>query len=180
MPMPRMASEHPTPAQAYELAVIYSTILRHVFTHPDFHYLEPPTATSSKIDHGRTPRGLFFTADFLQNTYTKNVLPFLPQNATLKCKGLANPWAYADVNYQWEWAWDAGASAMKDTNGTVIEFPKLPSSQCTEYMTDLMGRNFFAKKLVLENGTDLKARMLIGGQTIDFGEDARAAVRKLE
>ncbi|KAI3341454.1 hypothetical protein F4824DRAFT_448936 [Ustulina deusta] len=180
MPMPKTLSQHPTPAQAYELGVIYSAILRHVFTHPEFYYEEPPTAVISKIDHDRTPRGLFFTADFIQNTYVNNVLPFLPQGATRKCKELANPWAHADPNYQWEWTWDAEAGAMKDANGTVIEFPRLSASQVTEHATDLGTRNFFAKKLVWENETDLKAKMMLGGRTIDFGEDARAAVAKLD
>ncbi|KAI1354261.1 hypothetical protein F5Y01DRAFT_26794 [Xylaria sp. FL0043] len=178
--MPRTLSQHPTPAQAYELGVTYSTILRHVFTHPEFKYLEPPTAIISKIDHHRTPKGLFFTAEFLQNTYINNVLPFLPQGATRKCKELANPWAYADPEYQWEWTWDAEAGAMKDTNGNVIEFPRLPASQVKAHATDLGTRNFFAQKLLLENETDPKAAMLLGGRTIDFGEDARAAVRKLD
>ncbi|TGJ87104.1 hypothetical protein E0Z10_g1704 [Xylaria hypoxylon] len=179
MPMPTALSEHPTPAQAYELGVIYSAILRHVFTHPEFRYQEPPTADISKIDLERTPKGLFFTADFLQNTYIKNVLHFLPQGATRKCKELANPWAYADSGYQWEWTWDAEASAMKDTNGNVIEFPRLSTSQVKDNAADLVTRNFFAKKLLLENGTDFKIGRMIGGP-IDFGEDARAAVRKLD
>ncbi|RWA04810.1 hypothetical protein EKO27_g10298 [Xylaria grammica] len=180
MPMPRSLSEHPTPAQAYELGVVYAAILRHVFTHPEFHYLEPPTAAISKIDHERTPRGLFFTADFIQNTYIKNVLPFLPAGATRKCKELGNAWAYADATYQWEWTWDAEAGAMKDANGNVVEFPRLSASQLTDNITDLTTRNFFAKKLILENETDLKAKIMLGNRTIDFGEDARAAARKLD
>ncbi|KAI0973024.1 hypothetical protein F4678DRAFT_35395 [Xylaria arbuscula] len=179
MPMPRILSQHPTPAQAYELGTIYSAILRHVFTHPEFYYLEPPTAIIYKIDHERTPIGLYFTADFLQRTYVKNVLPFLPQGASRKCKELANPWAYADPNYQWEWTWDAEAGAMRNSSGAVIEFPRLSSTTVKEHATDIGTRNFFAKKLLLENETDPKAKILLGNRNIDFGEDARAAVAKL-
>ncbi|KAI3323730.1 hypothetical protein HD806DRAFT_72258 [Xylariaceae sp. AK1471] len=180
MSMPKMLAEHPTPAQVYELGVIYATILRHVFTHPEFHYQEPPTAVISKPDLERTPKGLFFTADFLQNTYINNVLPYLPQGATRKCKELANPWAYADASYQWEWTWDAEAGAMKDRNGNVVEFPRLSKSQVEGNAVDLGTRNFFAKKLISENGSDDKAKALLGGRTIDFGEGARAAVEKLD
>ncbi|KAI1740589.1 hypothetical protein F4680DRAFT_92568 [Xylaria scruposa] len=179
MPMPENFSEHPAPAQAFELGVTYASILRHIYNHSDFHYQEPPTALVSKVDLERTPKGLFFTADFIQNTYVNYVLPYLPEGASRKCKELGNPWAFADPNYQWEWTWDAQAGAMKDANGNVVEFPKLPKSRQKQIAADLVGRNFFAKKLVLENETDLKARMLLGGQTIDFGPDARAATEKL-
>lgn len=180
MRMPQNLYEHPTPAQVYELGTIYATILRHVLAHPDFHFLEPPTAIIANIDYDRTPRGLFWVAEFLQNTYINNVLPFLPEGASRKCKELGNPWAYADPNYQWEWTWDAEESAMKDANGTVVEFPRLPTSKVYENQSDIVSRAVFARKLVLENGTDIKAQLLLGGQPIDFGEDARAAVRRLD
>jgi hypothetical protein len=181
MPMPRILAEHPTPAQAYELGVIYATILRHVYTHPEFHYQEPPTAAIAKQDLERTPKGLFFVADFLQNTYINNALPYLPQGATRKCKELANPWAYADPSYRWEWAWDAEAGALKDiASGTVIEFPRLSESHVMGNAVDLGTRNFFAKKLILENESDGKVKAMLGGRIIDFGDEARAAVAKLD
>ncbi|KAI0401211.1 hypothetical protein F4802DRAFT_440763 [Xylaria palmicola] len=180
MPMPKSLAQHPTPAQAYELATIYSTLLRHIYNHPEFHYQEPPTADISKVDLQRTPKGLFFTAEFIQNTYIKNVIPLLPEGATRKVKELGNPWAYADPNYQWEWTWDAAAGAMKDAGGNVVGFPRLPPSQAKENAFDISTRNFFAKKLVLENGTDPKAQALVGGTTFDFGADARAAAEKLD
>ncbi|KAI8945375.1 hypothetical protein F4801DRAFT_134126 [Xylaria longipes] len=180
MPMPRTLSQHPTPAQAYEQGVTYATILRHIYSHPEFHYQEPPTALVSKVDLERTPKGLFFTADFIQNTYVNYVIPFLPQGASRKCKELGNPWAFADPNYQWEWTWDAEAGAMKDANGNVVEFPRLPTSRVKEIATDMATRGFLAKKLVLENETDPKAQILLGGRTVDFGADTRAAVEKLD
>ncbi|KAJ3571848.1 hypothetical protein NPX13_g5239 [Xylaria arbuscula] len=178
--MPTTTTEHPTPAQVYELGTIYSTILRHVYTHPDFHYQEPPTPPFAKIDYDRTPQGLFFTAEFLQNTYLTYVLPFLPKGASRKCKEPGNPWAYADPNYQWEWTWDDEEGALKDRSGAVVEFPRLSASESEAHQGDLVGRNFFAKKLVLENATDFKVQLMIGGRPIDFGEDARAAVSKLD
>ncbi|KAI0451484.1 hypothetical protein F5B21DRAFT_379164 [Xylaria acuta] len=180
MPMPRTLSEHPTPTQAYEQGVTYATLLRHIYNHPEFHYQEPPTALVSKVDLERTPKGLFFTADFIQNTYVNYVIPYLPQGASRKCKELGNPWAFADPNFQWEWTWDAEAGAMKDASGNVIEFPRLPASRVKEIAADMATRNFFAKKLVLENETDAKAQMLLGGRTVDFGADAKAAAEKLD
>ncbi|KAI0502825.1 hypothetical protein F5B22DRAFT_631945 [Xylaria bambusicola] len=173
-------NEHPTPAQVYEAGTIYATILRHVMNYPDFHYHEPPTAIIAKIDLDRTPNGLLFTYDFVQTTYTDYVLPFLPQGATRKCKELANPWAYADPNYQWEWTWDAEAGAMKDASGAVVDFPRLPLSQVNALASDLFMRGFLVKKVILENGTDMKARTMVGGQPVDFGEEARAAASKLD
>ncbi|KAJ2994198.1 hypothetical protein NUW58_g1624 [Xylaria curta] len=172
-------SQHPTSAQAYELGVTYATILRHVYSHPDFHYQEPPTALISKVDLERTPKGLFFTVEFLQNTYVNNVIPLLPQGATRKCKELGNPWAFADPNYQWEWTWDAESGTMKDADGNAIAFPKLSLSRVKENASDLVTRNLFAKMLILENGTDPRAQALVGGRPIDFGQDARAAAEKL-
>ncbi|KAF2969414.1 hypothetical protein GQX73_g4168 [Xylaria multiplex] len=180
MPQRRAFTEHPTPAKAYELGVIFATILRHVYTHPEFHYLEPPTADVAKMDLDHTPRGLFFTADFIQNTYMSNIIPFLPPDATRKCKELANAWAYADPTYQWEWVWDAEAGVMKDTDGNIVEFPRLPAVEVHDHAGDLATRNFFIKKLLLENGTDPQAKILMGGHAIDFGEDTKAEVQKLE
>ncbi|GAP93122.1 hypothetical protein SAMD00023353_6800160 [Rosellinia necatrix] len=173
-------SQSLTPAQAYEVASTYATILRHVYTHPEFHYETPPTAAWSKPDLHRTPKGLFFTADFLQNTYVNNVLPFLPQGATRKCKALANPWAHADPEQRWEWTWDAGRGALTDTDGAAVPFPALPPARAREHATDIAMRNVFARKLVIENATDTRAQMLLGGGAFDFGEEARAAVARLD
>lgn len=175
-------SEHPTPAKAYELAATYAALLRHVYGHPDYHYKEPPTATSAKIDAERMPKGLFFTADFLQNTYVSNVLVFLPDGATRKCKELGNPWAYQDPNYTWEWTFDAATGTMRDAEGKAVAapFPKLSAAKLMENTIDLSTRNFFAKKLLLENGTDPKVQAMLGGRSIDFGEAARAAAAKLD
>ncbi|KAI0202970.1 hypothetical protein F4808DRAFT_48834 [Astrocystis sublimbata] len=170
---------HPTPAEAYEMGTTYAALLRHLYNHPEFHYLEPPNAVIYKIDPDRTPPGLFFTTDFVQNTYIKYSLPFLPEGASRKCKELGNPWAYADPNYPWEWTWDSEAAAMKDASGNVIEFPELSSARLHEIIPDLATRNYFKRKLVIENDTDPKAKALLSGRTIDFGPDARAEVEKL-
>ncbi|KAI0485550.1 hypothetical protein F4859DRAFT_511748 [Xylaria cf. heliscus] len=180
MVMPSSFAQHPTPAQAHELGVIYATLLRQIYSHPDFHFQEPPTALVSKVDLKRTPKGLFDTAEFIQNTYVNWVIPYLPQGASRKCKDLGNPWAFADPNYEWEWTWDAEAGAMKDANGNVIEFPKLPRSRVKEIGADISSRGFVTKKLILENGTDLKSQMLLGGRPFDFGADVRAAAEKLD
>ncbi|KAI1809214.1 hypothetical protein GGS20DRAFT_333977 [Poronia punctata] len=172
--------EHPTPAQAYELGATYAALLRHLFNHPQFVYQEPPTAEISKMDLERTPAGLFFTADFIQNTYIKNVLPYLPQGASRRCKELANPWAYADPNYKWDWTWHTQTGVMKDTDGNVVEFPRLPPSQVADIAKDLMTRNLFARKLILENEGDPMARMMLGGRSFDFGHGARAEANKLD
>ncbi|KAI8634035.1 hypothetical protein F5Y19DRAFT_411768 [Xylariaceae sp. FL1651] len=163
---PRKPEEHPSPAQAYELAVNYATLLRHLFTHPQYGAQPPP--------------GLKHTTEFVQNTHEKFVMPFLPKDSSKKCKELANPWAYADPNHKWEWTWDTEAGAMKDMNGKVVEFPRLPKSKLHERCSDILTRGLMAKTLILDNETDFKARILLGGQTFDFGEGARAAARKLD
>ncbi|KAI1126836.1 hypothetical protein F5Y10DRAFT_203120 [Nemania abortiva] len=174
-----MSSAHPTPAQAYEMGVLYATILRHIYNHPEFKYEEPPTAAIAKMDFEQTPPGLFFTADFIQKTYIDNVLPLLPEGASRKCKEVGNPWAYADPSYQWEWTWDAGANAMKDASGNVIAFPTLSASRIKENTINITTRNFLIKKLVLENETDIQAQMMLGARGFDFGENVRAEVAKL-
>ncbi|KAI2625511.1 hypothetical protein GGS21DRAFT_305369 [Xylaria nigripes] len=180
MPMPEGLQEHPTPAQVYEVGVNFATLLRHLFTHPQFYFQEPPTATIAKLDPERTPKALFFVTDFIQNTYVSNVLPLLPPGITRRCKALANPWAYADSNYQWEWVWDAEAGAMKDVAGKVIEFPQLSSPALKDNLTDLFTRNLLAKKLITGSSSDPKARALLGGQAFDFGDDVRTAAEKLD
>lgn len=178
MPLPNQI-EHPTPAQAIELAEKHATLLRHLFNHPGFKYLEPPTAQIYKIDP-TTPPPLIWVAQFVENTYITYIIPFLPVGATRKCKALGNPWAYADANYQWEWEWDEQAGVLKDASGNTIEFPKLPENQAKEKIGDVITRGFMTKKIVLENATDPKARLIIGGSTFDFGEDVRQAVRNLD
>ncbi|RYP41657.1 hypothetical protein DL767_000862 [Monosporascus sp. MG133] len=178
MPLPKRIG-HPTPAQAYELAEKHAALLRQLYNHPQFKYLEPPTATIYKIDPNTEP-ALFWVADFVQNTYVNYIIPFLPAGASRKCKALANPWAHADPNYQWEWEWDAQAGILKDASGKPVEFPRLPESQAKEKVSDVVTRGFMTKKIVLENETDVKARLMIGGKTFDFGEDIKNAVRNLD
>ncbi|KAI1329353.1 hypothetical protein F5Y16DRAFT_366618 [Xylariaceae sp. FL0255] len=169
---------HPTPAQAYELAVNHAVLIRALRKHPEFKYQEPPTAYICKVDPSTSP-GLYFVTDLVEKNYVEHCLPLLPAGATRKCKELSNPWAYADPNYQWEWTWDAEAGAMKDASGNVIEFPRLSPSQVRENVTDMAGRGFIVKKIILENETDTKAQAFLGGRKMDFGEEARAAAAKL-
>ncbi|KAI1269562.1 hypothetical protein F5Y18DRAFT_103271 [Xylariaceae sp. FL1019] len=168
----------PTPARAFELGVNHATLLRHLYNHPEFVFKEPPTAEIRKLD-ARTPPGLFFITDFVENTYTKYVMQFLPQGASRKCKELGNPWAYKDPDYKWEWSWDAETSTMKDADGNEIAFPQLPDEQAKETDADVFSRGFMTKKIILENRTDPKATALLGGRSIDFGEEAEAAARAL-
>jgi len=178
MSLPQTVGEHPTPAQAFEQGAKYAALLRHLYNHPDFKYQEPPTAAVAKFDLDKTPQGLYFTTEFVQTTYVNNVLPYLPQGASRKCKDLANPWAYADPNYKWEWTWDAGAGAMKDAEGNVVEFPRLSTPRVESIAMDFVTRNFLAKKLILEGSNDPKTAVILGGQ--DFGDEVRAVAEQLE
>lgn len=179
MPLPEDFSQHPSPAQVYELAVDYGALLRTLFNNPSFKYLEPPTAEIHKIDPKNTSPALFWVADFVQNSYVENVIPFLPRGATRKCKEIANPWAYADPNYTWELTWDPETEELKDASGKAVGFPKLSKSECKEKMGDLVGRGFMAKKLIFENETDFKAKLLLGGQSFDFGAETKSAAEKI-
>ena len=113
-----------------EFATTYAELLKALYNHPQFQYLEPPTAVIFKIDTQRTPMPLIFASDFVQTTYIKYVLPWLPAGATRKCKVLANPWAFADPEYRWEWEWDAAAGTMRSVQGgAAVEFPRLPQAR---------------------------------------------------
>ncbi|KAI0015246.1 hypothetical protein F4780DRAFT_94209 [Xylariomycetidae sp. FL0641] len=180
MPLPEDFRVHPSPAQVYELAVQYATLLRRLYGHPDFCYLVPPNAGMAKLDEKNTPKGLLHVVGFVQNTYLHYVLPYLPAGASRKCKEVGNPWAYDDPNYQWEWTFDEGAGVMRDARGNAMEFPKLPVDESREHMSDAFTRGLMTKKLILENGTDLKAQMLVGGRPYDFGEDVRRATEALQ
>lgn len=173
-----MDGSHPSPAQAMGLAVTYSELLRTLYGHPQFKYLEPPTAAVCKIDKS-TPPPLFFATDFVENTYINYVIPFLPTSATRKCKIIANPWALADPDYQWEWEWDAATGSMKAADGAAVEFPCLPQAKMKEMLADLYSRGFMAKKVILENGSDPKAALMMGGP-FDFGGEVRRACEKLD
>ncbi|KAI0161478.1 hypothetical protein GGR57DRAFT_359628 [Xylariaceae sp. FL1272] len=172
--------EHPDPARAYELGIKHATLLRHLWTHPQFFFQEPPTPEICKVDFNRTSRGVYFITEFVENTYVKYVMPFLPQGATRKCKELGNPWAYKDPDYKWEWSWDASTSTLKDADGNQIAFPRLSDDDGREGAADIFTRGFMIKKIILENDSDPKATALLGGQSIDFGEEAKAVARSLD
>ncbi|KAI0886778.1 uncharacterized protein GGS22DRAFT_117420 [Annulohypoxylon maeteangense] len=170
--------QHPTPAEAFKQAKAHATLLRSLYLHPKFKYAQPPTPVFIKPNMDETPPALFFVADFVQTTYIEYVIPFLPAGATRKCKDVANPWAYIDANYVWEWEWDEAAGVLKDKDGNVKEFPKLAQAQAVQKMGDIVSRGFMARKVILENATDLKAQLLMGGQPFDFGEEVEKAVRE--
>jgi hypothetical protein len=174
MPVPDDFSQHPSPAQVYELGVQYATLLGLLANHPQFKYLEPPTAEVAKIDALNTPVGLLWVNNFVETTYVKWVIPFLPPGATRKCKALGNPWAQADADYPWEWTWDAAGESLRDASGTPVPFPDHSGPNLAEHMEDISSRGFMTKKLILENETDPKARLLLGGSTFDFGPDIKA------
>ncbi|POS75041.1 hypothetical protein DHEL01_v206571 [Diaporthe helianthi] len=168
----------PSPARAMEYAVTYSELLRALYGHPQFKYLEPPTAAVRKIDKS-TPAPLFFATDFVEKTYINYVVPFLPAGATRKCKIIANPWAYADPNYQWEWEWDAATGTMKSAaDDAAVEFPRLDQDEARDMLGDLFTRGVMAKN-ILENGSDPKVAAMIGGP-FDFGDEVKRACENLE
>lgn len=170
--------KHPTPTEAFKLATDHAALLRGLFLDPRFKYAQPPTADFIKPDPFQTPIPLIFTSDFIQRTYVEYVLPFLPPGSTRKCKAIANPWAWSDPNYKWEWEWDPQDNTMKDADGNVKQFPTLPEKDAIEKMSDLFSRGFMARKVILENATDAKARLLAGGETFNFGEDVEKLVKE--
>ncbi|OAA57399.1 hypothetical protein SPI_07058 [Niveomyces insectorum RCEF 264] len=172
----------PSPAEAFKLASNYAALLRALCLHPQYYMLEGKTATAQfvPVDAQRTPLPLLYGSQFAQDTYIKYVIPFLPQGATRKCKDIANPWAWSDPNYAWEWEWDAAAGVLKDTAGNAIEFPKLRKAEAMEKLTDILSRGFMIKKIILENETDPRARMMLGGASFDFDEEAKNAARNLD
>ncbi|KAI1439867.1 hypothetical protein F5Y02DRAFT_404551 [Annulohypoxylon stygium] len=176
--MPGDKIQHPTPAEAFKQAANHAALLRALFLHEKFKYAQPPTPDFIKPDMEQTPSALFFVADFVQNTYINYVIPFLPTGATRKCKDIANPWAWNDPSYEWEWTWDASTSTLKDKDGNVKEFPKLNEKEAVEKVGDVVSRGFMTRKIILENDTDPKAKMLTGGQEFDFGEAAKKAVKE--
>ncbi|ORY62595.1 uncharacterized protein BCR38DRAFT_439194 [Pseudomassariella vexata] len=166
--------QHPSPSKAFELASKYATLLRVLFYHPRFKYAQPPTPEFIRPDGEKTPVALLLVSDFVQRTYVDNVIPFLPAGATRKCKAIGNPWAQHDPNYQWEWEWDARAGVFKDASGSVIGMPILAENEAMKNIGDVTTRTLMAKKCILENGTDVKARLIIGGNAFDFGEVQKA------
>ncbi|KAI2464924.1 hypothetical protein F4781DRAFT_50292 [Annulohypoxylon bovei var. microspora] len=175
--MPGDQIQHPTPAEAFKQAANHAALLRGLFLHPRFKYAQPPTADFIKPDTAATPMALFFVADFVQTTYIEYVVPFLPAGATRKCKAVANPWAWSDPDYGFEWEWDEQSATLRDADGNVKEFPRLPSREAVEKVGDVMSRGFMARKVILENATDPKAQMMAGGQTFDFGEEVEKLVK---
>ncbi|KAK7697281.1 hypothetical protein SLS64_013715 [Diaporthe eres] len=170
---------HPSPSQVMEFAAAYAELLRSLYNHPQFKFLEPPTAAMCKMDAKATPPALIFASDFVQKTYVEYVIPWLPAGATRKCKILGNPWANADPDYRWEWEWDAAAGTMKAADGASVEFPRFPDAKAKEMIGDVFSRGFMAKKAILENGTDPKAALMMGG-AYDFGQEVRQACEKLD
>lgn len=179
MPLPDDLSQHPSPAQIMELASQYSDLLYALFHHPSYKYAQPPTAEFVKPSPD-TPIGLYWTAEFVQNTFAGVILPFLPVGSTRRCKAIGNAWARADPEYNWNFTWDAAEGKLRDDRGEEIKFPTLPASDVLEKMGDVVGRGMMAKKIILENATDIKAQLLLGGAPFDFGEDVRKAVELIQ
>lgn len=174
---------HPTPAQAFKLAANHAALLRHLFNHPEYKYLSPPDARIYKTDTDGTAPALLWVTDFVETTYVSCVIPFLPAGATRKCREIANPWAYADPAYEWEWVWDDETTTggeLRDREGKPVPFPRLGEAEAKDKMGDLHMRSFMAQKLILENETDPKARLMIGGKSFDFGQDAKDVVATVE
>ncbi|KAI1874966.1 hypothetical protein JX265_003650 [Neoarthrinium moseri] len=169
-----------TPRQAFALARSHAELLRQLFNHPEFKYTEPPTSVRYPVDVDRTPPALLMVSDFVQTTYVEHVLPLLPAGTSRKCKDVGNPWAFADPNYSWEWTWDESAGELRDAQGAKIDFPVLPKARAIELRGDVYSRSFMAHKCICENDSDVKARMMIGGQSFDFGEEARRIIKSLE
>ncbi|OTA98178.1 hypothetical protein M426DRAFT_326194 [Hypoxylon sp. CI-4A] len=161
----------PTPSEAYKQAKNHAALLRALFLDGRFKYAQPPTAEFVKPDLKQTPMALYFAADFVQTTYIEYVVPFLPAGATRKCKDLANPWAWSDPNHKWEWTWDADKNALVDEQGGAHEFPTLREKDAVGKVADLVGRAFMTRKVILDNATDPKATLLVGGKTLDFGKE---------
>ncbi|KAH6659185.1 hypothetical protein BKA67DRAFT_543801 [Truncatella angustata] len=181
MPADNEAFTHPTPRQAFDLARKHAELLRHLFNHPQYVYSSPPTAARYPTDTSRTPVALLMVTDFVQTTYVEHVLPFLPPGASRRVREVGNPWAYADAGHVWEWEWDEEKGEIRDKrDGAVQEFPSLGDAKGTEMRGDVWSRAFMAGKCICENGTDPKAKLMIGGQSFDFGEDARRIITSLQ
>ncbi|KAI1854026.1 hypothetical protein JX266_001167 [Neoarthrinium moseri] len=155
-----------TPRQAFALARSHAELLRQLFNHPEFKYTEPPTSVRYPVDVDRTPPALLMVSDFVQTTYVEHVLPLLPAGTSRKCKD--------------EWTWDESADELRDAQGAKIDFPVLPKARAIELRGDVYSRSFMAHKCICENDSDVKARMMIGGQSFDFGEEARRIIKSLE
>jgi hypothetical protein len=171
---------HPTPPQVFTVARNHATLLRHLFNHPHFHYVSPPTATIYRPDAKKTPPALLMVSDFVQTSYINHVVPLLPAGATRKCKDIANPWAWADPEYKWDLEWDEAAGELRDREGKAVAFPFLGEEEGKEMLSDMYLRAFMAQKLILENATDEKATLMVGGAPFDFGEDAKEVVKGLD
>lgn len=174
---------HPTPAEAFELGCNYAALLRALYTNPQYKFEGTPTTEYAKPAADTHP-GLFFVTDFVEKTYIKHVIPFLPKGASRRCRALGNPWAYADPAYAWTWEWDPESKTLWDKKGggedqEEVPFPKLPETQAKAMVSDAWTRGFMAQKIILENETDPKARALAGGQPFDFGPEAREIVARV-
>ena len=55
----------------------------------------------------------------------------------------------------------------------------MPKGLVQEKNTDVLTRGMMTKILITKNDTDAKAKMIMGGEAFDFGEEARAAVQPL-
>jgi hypothetical protein len=161
-------------AEDYHIAVRHAALLRALYAHPGFHFLEPPTAEVHKFDEERTNPGIFFLTDFVQNTYVNYILPLLPPGVTRKCKELANPWAYADGNYVWEWTWDAATSSLKDSQGNDVPFPPVEQSLRSSSAVDVRTRTLTSDALINGQGMPLQLQMM-GLKEVEFGDDIKNA-----
>lgn len=170
---------HPGPRDVFNLARKYAELLRAIYTHPEFKYFETPTAAWQPIDTKNTPTPLLMVSNSVQTTYIEYIIPFLPAGATRKTREISNPWAYADPAYEWEWEWDEERGELRSkADGQAQPFPDLGAAG-TEKRGDVVLRSMIACKCICENATDPKAKLIIGGESFDFGEDANRLATEL-
>ncbi|KAI1483645.1 hypothetical protein F4774DRAFT_405652 [Daldinia eschscholtzii] len=130
----------------------------------------PAEAFELAANHAALLRGLFLDPRY---KYAQDPTPtFIKPNLDETPPGLYFVSDFIQNTY------DEQTSTLKDKDGNAIEFPKIPEREAVKKMGDVITRGFMARKIILDNRTDLKARLMVGGQPFDFGKEVEEAVKK--
>jgi hypothetical protein len=155
------ALNQPTPSDVFTVSSHIAALLRALLLHPSTTFVG-----DMMTDPTTTPPTLYNVTDFVQRTYITYLLPLLPPNATKKCKALANPWAYEDLDW------------TKETDGEAMAPGKYPriqgNAKLEEQWRDANGRSVMIGMII----NDPKKQAMFGG-SFDFGKDVYDAAEKL-
>ncbi|KAJ4515553.1 hypothetical protein HRR83_004756 [Exophiala dermatitidis] len=145
-----------SPQERFDQAKKHAALLRALLSHPAMVYKPDGSPDRTKIHPT-----LFNVTDFEMSTYTKYILPLLPENAHENCHALS---------FQ-----PGGPKGPENMDKLADDlYPRMSGGGMRQKWIDATSRGFMISSIIL----DKNKQMLFGG-SFDFGDEVEAAARAL-